>query len=156
MYERVLVALEHSAYDASILGHVRRLARACGSTIVLIHVADGWAARNLNHLALQESEEIRKDREYLEAACADLVREGFEADAVLASGDPAREIVAAADREGCDLIAMATHGHKFFGDLIHGSVADSVRHRTMVPVLLVRGPSSPAPAATAPPAATPS
>ena len=58
---------------------------------------------------------------------------------VLASGDPAREISQAAEREGCDLIAMATHGHKFIGDMIHGSVSHTVRHASTTPVLLVRG-----------------
>ena len=139
MYARVLVPLEHSPYDRCILDHVRQLARLCRSSIVLIHVADGWAARNQRHLQLRESEEMRADRDYLERVCAELTAEGFDADCVLASGDPPSEIASAAEREACDLIAMATHGHRFLGDLIHGSVADGVRHRSMVPVLLVRG-----------------
>ena len=145
MYARVLVPLEHTAYDRCILEHVRALARFCRASIVLIHVADGWAARNQRHLNLRESEEMRDDRAYLERVCAELTGEGFDADCVLASGDPSAEIAAAAERERCDLIAMATHGHRFFGDLIHGSVAEAVRHRSLVPVLLVRGPK-PAPA----------
>lgn len=153
MYARILVALEHSGYDRCILDHVRHLARVCRSAIVLIHVADGWAARYQRHLQLRESEEMRDDRAYLERVCAELTADGFDADCVLASGDPPTEIAAAAEREGCDLIAMATHGHKFLADLIHGTVADAVRHRSMVPVLLVRGTgkegtgSDPAPAA---------
>jgi nucleotide-binding universal stress UspA family protein len=141
MYRRVLVPLEHSSYDACILDHVRRLARCCGSSVVLIHVADGWAARNIRHLDLRESEEMRDDRAYLERLCAELEAEGFDADCVLASGDPSKEIVAAADREACDLIAMATHGHRFLNDVVRGSVANDVRHASMVPVLLVRGPA---------------
>ena len=139
MYARVLVPLEKSAYDRCILDHVRTLATVCRSSIVLIHVADGWAARNQRHLNLRESEEMREDRAYIERVCADLTAEGFDADCVLASGDPSAEIAAAAEREACDLIAMATHGHRFLADIIHGSVADAVRHRSMVPVLLVRG-----------------
>ena len=106
---------------------------------MLIQVADGWAERHQRHLQLRESEEMRDDREYLERVCAELTSEGFDADCVLASGDPPAEIAAAAEREKCDLIAMATHGHKFLADLLRGSVADAVRHRSMVPVLLVRG-----------------
>ena len=139
MYRRVLVALENSPYDLSIVDHVRRLAKCCGSSVLLIHVADGWAARNVRHLELRESEEMREDRAYIERLCAELTREGFEADAILASGDPAKEIAAAAEREGCDLIAMATHGHKFLSDVVRGSVANEVRHQTTVPILLVRG-----------------
>jgi nucleotide-binding universal stress UspA family protein len=152
MYRRILVPLEHSPYDVAILDHVQRLARHSGASIVLMHVADGFAARNQQHLALRESEEMRLDREYLEARCAELTAVGFEAECVLAGGDPAREIADAAEREGCDLIAMSTHGHTGLKDLIYGSVASDVRHRSVVPVLLVRGtsdgrPSGPTPAA---------
>ena len=138
MYRRILVPLEHSDADAAILTHVRGLARLCGSSVVLIHVADGWAARNANLFSLRESEEMRDDREYLDRTLAELEAEGFDADAVLAGGDPATEIAAAAEREGCDLIAMSTHGHRYLADLVLGSVANEVRHRTLVPVLLVR------------------
>src|SRR5918911_5144391 len=139
MYRRILVPLEHSAYDEAILEHVRKLARLCGSSLVLMHVADGWVARNVRQLNLRDSEEMRHDREYLERLVAGLEAEGFEADAILGCGDPPREIAAAAEREGCDLIAMSTHGHRFLKDLLYGSVADSVRHRSTIPVLLVRG-----------------
>lgn len=139
MYHRILVPLENSAYDAGILTHVRELARLCNASMVLIHVADGWAARHLNTLSLRESEEMQRDRAYLEALCAQLHADGFVADSVLAGGDPATEITAAAEREKCDLIAMATHGHRGIQDVIYGTTANAVRHRTMVPVLMVRG-----------------
>ena len=139
MYRRILVPLEHSAYDEAILEHVRKLARLCGASLVLMHVADGWAARNVRHLNLRESEEMQRDREYLERLVGELEAEGFEADAILGGGDPPREIAAAAEREGCDLIAMSTHGHRFIKDLLYGSVAEKVRHRSTIPVLLVRG-----------------
>lgn len=137
-YKRVLVALEHSDADQAILEHVRPLARLCGASIVLIHVADGWAARHMAQLKLRESEEMRADREYLDAQCDAMRAEGFDADAVLAAGDPGKEIAAAAEREHCDLIAMATHGHRLLQDVVRGSVANEVRHLTTVPVLLVR------------------
>ena len=143
MYRRILVPVEHSAYDDYILDHVRRLARHCGASIVLIHVADGFAARNINQLHLRESEEMRADREYIERLAAQLSGEGFPTEALLAGGDPSTEIVGAAEREGCDLIAMTTHGHRFLQDLIYGSVASAVRHITSVPALLVRAPAMP-------------
>lgn len=139
MYKRILVPLEHTPYDAAILDHVGRLARFCGAEVLLMHVADGFAARNVRTLNLRESEEIRSDREYLEQLCARLDNEGVRADCLLAGGDPAAEITAAAEREGCDLIAMSTHGHRFLQDLLRGSVASEVRHKSLVPVLLVRG-----------------
>ena len=138
MYSRILVTLENSPADVTILTHVRELAKALKSTVILIHVADGWAARNANALQLRESEEMRDDRAYLAQCCAQLETAGIDTDAVLASGDPSEEIVSAAERENVDLIAMATHGHRFLNDIVRGSVANDVRHRSRVPVLLVR------------------
>ena len=143
MYRRILVALENSPTDVAILDHIRRLAKSCSSSLLFVHVADGWVAPNVKSLTLPESEDIQKDREYIERINATFEDEGFEADAVLAAGDPATEIAALADREECDLIAMSTHGHRFFADVIYGSVASEVRHLTMVPVLLVRAQHKP-------------
>ena len=139
MYRKILVPVENSPFDDAIIDHVRDLALVCKSSVVLIHVADGWAARNIAQLQLRESEEMKKDREYIERRSTNLESAGIEADAVLASGDPAKEIAAAAVREECDLIAMSTHGHKFIGDMIHGSVSHTVRHASTIPILLVRG-----------------
>jgi nucleotide-binding universal stress UspA family protein len=141
MYRRILVPLEHTRTDLWILEHVRKLARHCSASLVLIHVADGWAARNIAQLDLRPSEEMNVDRDYIERVAENLAAEGLAVEAVLATGDPAKEITAAAAREHCDLIAMGTHGHKFIGDVIHGSVASAVRHQTSVPVLLVRAPA---------------
>ena len=139
MYSKILVPLENSPYDDAILQHVRGLARLTGASVVLIHVADGFAARNAKTLHLRESEEMRLDLEYLELQTELLKKDGIDADSILAGGDPSREIADAADREQCDLIAMSTHGHKFVKDFLYGSVANEVRHMTRVPVLLVRG-----------------
>ncbi len=151
MYRHVLVPLENSPYDEAILAHVRALATLCGSKVTLIHVADGFAARNLQSLKLRESEEMRADRVYLDRCAASLAAGSLDVDAVLASGDPADEICAAAERESCDLIAMATHGHGFLNDMVRGSVAHQVRHRSLVPVLLVRGAPGPSGTAARPP-----
>ena len=139
MYQRILVPLEATEYDDAILAHVRELALLCKASVVLIHVADGWAARNQSQLVLRESDEMKEDREYIEARADALETAGLIVECVLAGGEPAAEIAAAADREGCDLVAMSTHGHKGVQDLIRGSVANDVRHRTTVPVLMVRG-----------------
>jgi nucleotide-binding universal stress UspA family protein len=145
MYKRILVPLEHSEYDAAIIQHVRGLAKLTGASVVLIHVADGFAARNVHQLNLRESEEMRVDRQYLDETCASLSADGIHAESLLAGGDPSKEITDAAAREGCDLIAMSTHGHRFIKDMIYGSVANEVRHLSRVPVLLVRGERRPTP-----------
>ena len=141
MHRKIMVPVENSPYDDAIIDHVTELARVCKASVLLIHVADGWAARNISQLQLRESEEMKKDREYIEGLADSLESKGLDVDALLASGDPAAEISAAAARENCDLIAMSTHGHKFIGDVIHGSVSHDVRHKSHIPVLLVRGSS---------------
>jgi nucleotide-binding universal stress UspA family protein len=140
MYKTILVALENSATDEVILRHIRGLAKAVGSRLILMHVADGFVARTQEQLNLEDSEEIRADREYLAGRVAEMEREGFEARALLGLGDPATQLVSAANREGADLIAMATHGHKGIEDIVLGSVATGVRHKTEIPVLMVKAP----------------
>ncbi|PYM15844.1 MAG: universal stress protein [Verrucomicrobia bacterium] len=138
MYRKILVALENSRADESLLPHVMELAKRLGSRLLLVHVADGWVARNFEQLKLAESEEMKSDRGYLEKTVAHLRAEGLEVSAHLALGDPPTEIIKTAQREQCDLIAMTTHGHRLIGDLIFGSTIHEVRHKTTVPVLLVR------------------
>ena len=138
MYRRILVAIEHSAADRTILTHVEQLATLTGASLLLVHVADGWAARNFAQLKLKESEEMKADRAYLERLTADLIAKGFKAEARLAVGDPANELIRACDSEDVDLIAMSTHGHRFLADLVLGATADRVRHLVKIPVLLLK------------------
>ena len=138
MYRRILVALENGPADQALLPHIAQLAARLGSELVLLHVADGWAARNFQALKLAESEEIMGDRRYLESTALSLCQGGLKAEHRLRMGDPATEILKAASDERCDLIAMTTHGHRFLGDLVYGSTISEVRHKAPVPVLLVR------------------
>lgn len=140
MYGKILIALENSHTDKAILDHVEPLARGLGSEILLVHVADGWAARQFDRLNLAESEEMRVDRAYLKEVGARFEAVGVKTSTELLWGEPADEIVKLAERSGCDLIAMSTHGHRFLGDLIYGSTADKVRHTVDIPVLLLKAP----------------
>jgi nucleotide-binding universal stress UspA family protein len=138
MYRKILVALENSRADQSLLPHITRLAKQLGSELLLVHVADGWVARNFNQLKLAESEEMKADRAYLESSAATLRAQGLTVAAQLAIGDPPGEILKTAAVEHCDLIAMTSHGHRLIGDIIHGSTINEVRHKTTIPVLLVK------------------
>ena len=138
MYKKILVALENGRADEALLPHVSELARLCGSELLLIHVADGWAARNYEQLGLADSEEMIADRKYLESTAATLEESGVRVGIELARGNPPDEILKVADREQCDLIAMTTHGHRLLGDLIHGTTITAVRHKSRIPILLVR------------------
>lgn len=138
MYQHILIPLEHSPADDTILTHIKPLARIAGAKLLLVHVADGWVARNFNQLHLAESQEMKDDRAYLEKRVQELTEEGFSCDAVLALGEPSDEIVKLAGEKNVDLIAMSTHGHRFISDILYGATVDKVRHKVDVPVLLLK------------------
>ncbi len=138
MYKTILIPLENSPADQAILAHIRPLAKLMKSRLILVHVADGFAARNQDQLNLEDSQEIVDDRAYLEQQSGELAREGFDVSWQLARGNPVGEILSAAEKESCDLIAMSTHGHRLVKDILLGSVANDIRHRTHIPVLMIR------------------
>lgn len=138
MYTRILVALDHTSADASLLPHITELARLTGAELVLVHVADGWAAQWQDLLNLSDSQEIQEDRAYLARTAQELTAAGFKVRPQLSQGEPSREILKVARAEGCDLIAMTTHGHRFIADFWLGSTIDKVRHEADIPLLLVR------------------
>jgi manganese transport protein len=138
MYTKILVALENTKSDASLLPHVAELARLVGAELLLVHVADGWAARNFDQLRLAESEEMKADKAFLESTADGLRASGLRVQTQLALGNPPQEILRAAAQAQCDLITMTSHGHKLFGDLFFGSTIEKVRHNTTIPILVVR------------------
>ncbi|MGD0929574.1 MAG: universal stress protein [Candidatus Korobacteraceae bacterium] len=136
MYDKILVTVDGTPTDRAIIEHIKELAKAMGSHLVLLHVADGWAARTYGPDAV--SPEIRDDTQYLETVRAEFQSEGISADAELAYGDPAKEIIKWVQQKGCDLVAMSTHGHRFLADIFLGNTASQVQHSISVPVLLLR------------------
>jgi len=138
MYQKILVALDTTASDQELLPHISRLAMLLRSELLLLHVADGWAARNFDQLNLAGSEEMQQDWRYLEDTAARLRAEtGLTIHIHLALGNPPEQILKVADTEDCDLIALASHGHRLVGDIIHGSTIEAVRHKARVPILAI-------------------
>ena len=142
MYKKILIALENSRADETVVPHVTALARQMGAELVLLHVADGWAARNFNQLKLAESDEMKADRDYLETTAARLRSAGLQVTVELALGNPPTEILRVAAAQNCNLIAMTSHGHKWLADFFLGSTIDKVRHNTSIPILVLRAGSS--------------
>jgi len=138
MYKKMLVALENSRCDKALLAHIAVLAPLHGSKVLLVHVADGFAARNYERLKLAESQEMKDDRAYLERSAEELRTRGLPVTTHLALGDPATGILETARENQCDLIALTSHGHRLIGDLIYGSTINEVRHKASIPVLLIR------------------
>jgi manganese transport protein len=138
MYKKILVALENGPADETLVPHIAELARRLGSELLLVHVADGFVARNFEQLKLAESDEMRADRAYLEGITQRLRTSGLAVAAELALGNPPTEILKTAEARACDLIAMTSHGHKLIGDIFLGSTIEKVRHNTAIPILVVR------------------
>jgi len=136
MYKTILIPLDATEADATILAHIKPLARLCGAKLVLMHVADGWAARRYGPDAV--SEEVTEDHAYLARLKQELAAEGLIVEAELAYGEPATEIIKWIDEKGCDLVAMSTHGHRFLADLFYGSTANKLRHELTIPILMLR------------------
>lgn len=138
MFEKILVALDHSKADSALLPKVKELARLTHAEILLLHVSTGWAAQWQTNLNLSDSAEMAEDREYLTKVEQDLRREGFRVTARHEKGKPSDAILKAARSEHCDLIAMTTHGHRLLSDLIYGTTITRVRHEAEAPIFLVR------------------
>ncbi|HEX2969698.1 MAG TPA: universal stress protein [Bacteroidales bacterium] len=136
MYKNILIPLDLSYADNVILEHIRPLAKMTDARILFVHVSDGFMARNQKDLG--ESIEMRDDLKYLRKREREFQNEGFDARSVLLTGEPYKKIIELAEKEGCDLIAMATHGHKFLSDIILGTVASDIRHNTKIPVLQIK------------------
>jgi nucleotide-binding universal stress UspA family protein len=136
MYKTILVTVDGTPSDRAIIEHVKQLAKLAQSRVVVLHVADGWAARTYGPDAV--SPEISEDKAYLEKVLTEFRSVPIPAEAELAFGDPAREIIRWVEQKGCDLVAMSTHGHRFLADLFLGTTANRVQHAIRVPVLLLK------------------
>ena len=136
MYKTILVTLDSTPTDRAIIEHIKQLAKLMQSRVVLLHVADGWAARTFGPDAV--SPEITEDTAYLDQVRSEFQSAGVPAEVQLAFGEPSKEIIKWVEQKGCDLVAMSTHGHGPVQDLILGSVADNLRHQIDIPILMIR------------------
>src|SRR5215470_10026976 len=107
MYETILVTLDGTSTDRAIIDHVKELAKLAHSRVVLLHVADGWAARTYGSDAV--SPEIAEDTAYLKKIRTEFQAAGIPTEAELAYGDPVTEIVKWVQQKGSNLVAMSTH-----------------------------------------------
>jgi nucleotide-binding universal stress UspA family protein len=136
MYQTILITLDTTPTDRAIIKHIKSLAAIMQSRVVLLHVADGWAARTFGPDAV--SPEITEDKAYLEQVKEEFEQAGIPAEPHLAYGDPVKEIVRWVHEKHCDLVAMSTHGHRLLADIFLGNTASRVQHSIDVPVLLIR------------------
>ena len=136
LYRRIMVAIDCSPVDRNILAHVTDLALQNKAKVDLVHVVH-------SHTRDQHRVLTEKARNALESFRETMANQGVDVNVVIRSGEPEREILTQIDSQAYDLVAMATHGHSFFGDLLFGSVSRTLKHKIDVPLLLIRskGPS---------------
>lgn len=136
MYKTILITLDGTPTDRVIVDHLKLLAPAMRSRLVLLHVVTGVPA--VYHGANAAGLEVDRSRQYLESVQAEFVALGLETVIALAYGEPAKEIVNWVKQNKCDLVAMSTHGHGFVADLVLGTTAIKVQHSISIPVLMLR------------------
>jgi nucleotide-binding universal stress UspA family protein len=136
LYKTILVTLEGTPTDRAIIDHIKRLAPAMQSRVILLHVASGVPAQY--HRTDAAGKEVEESKVFLGRVRDELTAEGIPAEAQLAYGEPAAEIIKWVQKNGCDLVAMSTHGHQLIADLVLGTTANRVQHSLSVPVLLLR------------------
>ncbi len=136
LYNTILVTLEGTPTDRAIIEHIKLLARAMQSRVVLLHVASGVPAKY--HRSDAAGKEVEESKAALEKVRAEFSAAGISAEVALACGEPVKEIVNWIRQNRCDLVAMSTHGHQFMADLVLGTTAIHVQHSVSVPVLMLR------------------
>jgi nucleotide-binding universal stress UspA family protein len=137
-----MVGLDGSPLAEAILAYVSTLAKGLGAEVTLLHVVhlsqdmQRDEPSRLLQPAIQQAETQAQD--YLNRVAQRLTDSGIKVRSRVAVGDTATEIVRAAQQEGMDLIALATHGRSGLKRWVYGSVADKVLHTTQTPLLLIR------------------
>lgn len=132
MYKKILVTLDCSPVDDAIVGHIILLAKAVGSSVILAHVVH-------SHTIDQDRALKEKATACLSSRKKEFAESGIPVSTVILSGEPEIELAKEIESNDYDLIAMATHGHKLFSDLLFGSVTDYLKHKISVPILLIDG-----------------
>lgn len=130
VYKKILVAMDCSSVDNAIIDHVSALAIQNQAQVFLLHVVHSHTLdqdRVLNEIARTS---LEKHREKLAA-------QGVAAEIVILSGEPDEEILREIEGKTYDLVAMATHGHSFIGDILFGSVSRTLKHKVTIPLLLL-------------------
>lgn len=145
MLDKIIVPLDGSDLAEQILPYAGALASRLDLPLELLHVVDPEALRVTRE---QEEQGIFVDKleqrveswalAYLNALARRLSEQGMTATVKVTLGTPDQAIVAAAQHNGRDMIAMATHGRAGIARAVLGSVADKVLHAGHMPLLLFR------------------
>ncbi len=141
---KVLLPTDFSEGAEQAQAEAMRLARALGAELIVLHVLVPLAHQGEALLGPAELDRLQeRQRRWaegnLETRVVEIHRAGVPARGLLWGGEPAREIVRAAEDEQVDLIVMGTYGRSGLSRLLLGSVADRVVRTAPCPVVTVRG-----------------
>ena len=131
LYNKILLLLDCSPVDDVIIEHIEKLARIHNAHVHLFHVVHA-------HTLDQERIETQRTRKCIQYAEDRLRKEGIDVSFSISEGEPEKEVLKKINEYDCDLIAMATHGHRGIADFLTGSISDVVKHNTCKPVLLIK------------------
>ena len=144
MYKNILVPLDGSPRAERILPHVEGLALSGGSKVTLLQVVEAdipGGAGPFSELTRHRQEIARLTEEgaaYLMSIKERLEQQGIKVVTRIFYGPVAGAIIAAAEEEGADLIAMTSHGRGGLSRVFYGSVSAGVLQRIDRPLLLIR------------------
>lgn len=130
IYKNILVTMDCSPVDDRILEHVAQLALQNRSKVFLLHVVHSHTLDE--HRALTRNADL-----LLAQGCQKLVDQGIDAKVVQRSGEPDEQILEEIQNGDYDLVAMATHGHSTFGQILFGSVSKTLKQKISIPMLLL-------------------
>jgi nucleotide-binding universal stress UspA family protein len=130
VYKKILVTMDCSPVDDAIIEHVSALAQQNNARVDLLHVVHSHTL-DQDHALREHAETTLKSR------CENLKAQGIKTRLIIRSGEPDIEILKEIEGKDYDLVAMATHGHTFIGDILFGSVSRTLKHKISIPLLLI-------------------
>ena len=146
MYKKILVPLDGSKRAEMILPHVEELAHRFEARVIFLKVIEpinvfpttqGYMP-DMGPLWEQQNFLIERSKTYLSGFEGALSEKNIDAKIIVGEGPIVNTIIEVAEREGVDLIAMASHGRTGLSHVFYGSVAAGVLHRIDRPLLLIR------------------
>jgi nucleotide-binding universal stress UspA family protein len=138
MYERLLVAVDHSEISGRVLTAVRGLAQLSHGEVWVVHVREHESLGRFGHMDTEMNDEAQR---VVGVAVDELTGVGVKAHGEMRHtiyGYAAREIVDSAAKHDVSLIAVGSKGRGDLAGLLLGSTAHKVIHLSSRPVLVVR------------------
>ena len=131
LYKKILLLLDRSDADKAIVEHVLSLAEMHTSQVFLCHIVH-------SHTLDQNRYLLGEAKSYLEEMKKTFASRHVPVEVIIGSGEPEKEILKELDKADYDLVAMGTHGHSKFFDILYGSVSNCLKHSTSIPILLIK------------------